>query len=72
MTYLKILFWVLFILPFLPIFILFVITNGFILFQKGYTMEEAMGLMMQKTHEGINHVYVITTILWIYIFFLIN
>lgn len=72
MTYIKIIFWVLFILPFIPIFIIFVVTNGLIFFQRGYTMEEAIGIMMQKTNESINHVYVITTILWIYIIFLIN
>lgn len=72
MTYIKIIFWVLFILPFLPIFMIFILTNGLICFQKGYTIEEAMGLMMQKTHESMNHIYIITTILWIYIIFLIN
>jgi hypothetical protein len=65
-------FWVLFILPFLPIFIIFIIIYGFISVQKGYTMEEAMGLMMQRTYESMNHIYIITTMIWIYIIFLIN
>lgn len=72
MKYIKIIFWLLFVLPFLPVFVLFVIVNGFILFQKGYTMEDTIGLMIKYTSESMNHVYVITTILWIYIIFLIN